>query len=162
MSRAKATKVSKEREAALDEERYAENRQALEAAHKLAVKVFGEGLPADGGGVDPDAVFGVSEVIAGFDGDAELAESHLGEAQKVAKGLYDRCAVLLRCHFPTFSSADVLTVADVLLLDESAEAHLKEAAEVAWKLFGSGALFEVVLDVYYEVYGEDDEDDEQE
>jgi hypothetical protein len=109
-------------------ERYAENIQIVRKGHALAKKVLGD--------VSEDVVYDVTSMIK--DLGEEIAESSLKSSLEIARTLD-----------PKATTMDVVSLVGPMLSDEEIEENLKKVIEGAREIFGEGASFETVLNLYF-------------
>ena len=119
---------------AIDEERWAKNAEAVDAAARVAKKVFGHS--------GPKVFFGTLAVYRAVE-DEDLAATVIEAGQRLA------------VHASSASSEeDQLEVAEILLSDDGEE-HLEAAADKATEVFGEGRTLDDVLGMHEEIYGAD-------
>jgi hypothetical protein len=136
-----ATKNDKNVTKSNPEDIFAENLEMLRAGYKLAKAAWKTEKPTI------DQVLGV---IGGLEEETytkDMAEplfaSAIDQAGKI--GLTE--------------PEDILTVLDIMLVDEGAEEHLATAKKEAESLFGAGCTGETVIGVYFQIYSVDEDED---
>ena len=131
---------SEEEIAAKKLERFAANREILREAASLAREVFGVKVPTT------QMAIAVSQMIEGGV-EREIVPLVVRAAITVAKKI---------CTQGEVSQEIVHQVLNVILDDDQAEEHLVDARDEARRLFGGDISPQGCLDVYYQIYAEDE------
>mgnify|MGYP001585407449 CR=1 FL=1 len=154
-SRAKQA-PSEEEVAERERQRIAANREVLREAVALAREAFSTERPT------PEMAIAVSQMIEGGverESIPTVVRAALLEAEKLALANIPLPRQEARAEAAARSSEVrevAIQILDVLLDDDQAEEHLAEARDEARLLFGSGASARACLDVYFQVYAEDE------
>ena len=141
----KQNKPTKEEIAAQNEDRYAENLEILQKAHALAKEGWKTTKPT------MEQVMGVLDSLE----DGALTEEMIVPLYGAAR---DQAAKI-----GLSETEDVLTVLDVMLADEDHGKHFEAATKTAKELFGGDCAGNIILAVYFQIYGVDEDsiDDEE-
>ena len=121
--------------------RIEENRQLLRTSRDIAAKIFG-GTPT------PEQTIFVSQA------------TESGVPKDLLPGFVENAKTFAAKH-NAHDDTTVISLVDILLDDDDAEEHLADAIKEAERLYGTNLKAETWLDVYYQIYGEDEEEGEE-
>ena len=126
------------------EEQRDENRESLREGYDLAKETFGVAKPTF------DMAIAMSQILNDDDGDSSR-DAIVG----LMKAATDQVKKL---GTPVDIVPATVAIFDILNESEDSAKNLTDAATEAMSLFGSDCSFETKLDVYYQIYGADEEE----